>query len=141
MGILDRAKEVASRKKGEAEAAIEKEKGYHAYAHPQANYVLTGKKRVENEEYGDRYIKERIRGAQRKAAVKEKARHVAGKVSGAARKFGSDVVRDTMQPAPRQPDMFGFGGSGKQSHPLDMGFGGKAINPLGSKRGKQIRIW
>ena len=43
--------------------------------------------------------------------------------------------------------IFGSGGSSvlrhsRQSNPLDMGFGtGRGINPLGTKKGKQIRIW
>jgi hypothetical protein len=177
MGILDRAKEVASRKKHEAEAAIEKEKRYASYKHPDLDFIVHGQRPYgpqtkaqseESEEFSQRHAKEKETHAKRVAYVKEKARGGAKWAAEKGEKAGRHFVKKMTTPVqgrhpaerafgpPRQrppQDDFGFGGGmgssslemfgtpHKQSHPLDMGFGGKSINPLGSRKGKQIRIW
>ena len=173
MGILDRAKEVASRKKGEAEAAIEKEKRYQSYRHKDLDYVVHGQRPYgpqtkaqseESDEFSLRETKEKEEHAKRVAYVKEKAHSGAKWAAEKGEKAGRHLVKKMTTPVkgrhpaeqafgpPRQRapaqqhDIIGFGGGGmgfdlggsrKQSNPLDMGFGGKAINPLGNKRGKQ----
>lgn len=147
MGVLGRIKDVAAQKKGEIDRGIAKEKRYQEYKNPDVAYITKGTNKSEDyeeaAEFASRQTKERERSAERKAAIKAKARRIGGEVR---QKLTKAMKEPPRRPARQQNDndMFGFGGG---FDPM----GRKAYNPLGTgksqgfdlgfgKRGKQRRI-
>ena len=160
MGIVDRAKEIASKKKHEFDEGVEKEKRYTAYKHPDADYIVHGQRPYgpktkaqseEADEFASRKAGEEAKAAERrernrekkeriKAAVREKAGNVARNIGG---KLKSAMRERPHQPAPRQSG-FGtglgggfelglMGGANKGFDPIGIGKS-KPINPLGKTK-------
>jgi len=109
----------------------------------------------------ERAERNKEKNAERREFLKQKGREYAGNAAAKLEKAMADNPRPAQRRQAPQQDVFGWGdggnsgtiqifGSGgssvlrhsRQSNPLDMGFGtGRGINPLGNKKGKQIRIW
>ena len=158
MGVIDRVKEVAGRKKAQFDEGVEKEKRYTAYKHPDADYIVHGqrpygpKTKAQSEE-DDEFATRRAAEKERAAAKREKVRsavrsgvtRVAGAASGVARSGVRKIGREMKKPATRKKaaGMFEMKG-GMLADPLgfnsprgkgkSMGFApfsGKPIDPLG----------
>ena len=158
MGIVDRAKEMASKKKHEFDEGVEKEKRYTAYKHPDADYIVHGqrpygpKTKAESEEadeFASRKAGEEAKAAERREKVKAVAKAGAEKVVSTAKtvavKGGNAAVgfvKEMSKPqkgrhpaetayghAPRRESAFS-GGMG-QGLTFGLGGGGKSIKPLG----------
>lgn len=160
MGIVDRAKEMASKKKHEFDEGVEKEKRYTAYKHPDADYIVHGqrpygpKTKAESEEadeFASRKSGEEAKAAERRERSKEKKARIRSaikeKAGNVARNLGNKVVSAMREkprshaPAPPQDPVFGGGGSGFKfgmgcgmSGGFNLGMGsGKGPNPFGGK--------
>ena len=138
MGVYERIKETASRKKEAIAQGIEKEREYHAFKNPDIAYIAGGKATTDyrySGEFSERLAREKERNAERREAIKSKVRSGARTIGGKLKQAVNEDERRYRRAPP--PDPMGWGsdnilGGGKPIDPL--GFGGK-----GKK--KRFELW